>query len=86
MEDDYKARADANLRFIQTLRTEIDDQKTTYDERRQQNCDLNCELDRQRATIQDRTVEISRLKHEVQVHSDQNSTLHGQKRRTEDEL
>jgi len=65
MEEDYKQRIDTNVRFIQTLRAEVDEQKSIHDERRHINCDLNCELDRQRAVIQDRTLESSRLKHEV---------------------
>ena len=65
MEDDYKQRIDTNVRFIQTLRAEVDEQKSIHDERRHVNCDLNCELDRQRSIIQDRTLESSKLKHEV---------------------
>ena len=34
MEEDYKTRVDANMRFVQTLRAEIDEQKSIYDERR----------------------------------------------------
>jgi len=51
MEEDYKQRIDTNVRFIQTLRAEVDEQKSIHDERRHINCDLNCELDRQRAVI-----------------------------------
>jgi len=40
------------------LRAEIDEQKSIYDERRQQNCDLNVELDRQRAIVSERNNEI----------------------------
>lgn len=68
------------------MRAEIDEQKSIYDERRHQNCDLNLELDRQRALISERNIEIQRVKHEVTVHEDQNQTLLGQKRRTEEEL
>lgn len=65
MEDDYKQRVDTNMRFIQTLRAEIDEQKSIFDERRHQNCDLQGELDRQRQIIQERNSDISRHKHEV---------------------
>lgn len=48
MEEEYAERVDSNIRLIQTLRSEIDEQLTVYDERRHQNCDLQTELDRQR--------------------------------------
>ena len=40
MEEEYAERVDSNIRLIQTLRSEIDEQLTVHDERRHQNCDL----------------------------------------------
>ena len=40
MEEEYSERVDSNIRLIQTLRAEIDEQTMIYDERRHQNCDL----------------------------------------------
>ena len=34
MDEDYKARVDANIRFIQTLRAEVDEQRTIYNDRK----------------------------------------------------
>ena len=34
MDEDYKSRVDANIRFIQTLRTEVDEQRTIYNDRK----------------------------------------------------
>ena len=48
MDEDYKSRVDGNIRFIQTLRSEVDEQRTIYNDRKKQNADLNTELDRQR--------------------------------------
>ena len=48
MDEDYKSRVDGNIRFIQTLRAEVDEQRQIYNERKKQNADLNTELDRQR--------------------------------------
>ena len=45
MEDDYRLRVDTNVRLVQTLRAEVDEQSMIYDERRHQNCDLSLELD-----------------------------------------
>lgn len=58
MEDEYTERVDSNIRLIQTLRAEIDEQVMIHDERRHQNCDLATELDKQRATINERNQEI----------------------------
>ena len=34
MEDDYRLRVDTNVRLVQTLRAEVDEQSMIYDERR----------------------------------------------------
>ncbi len=34
MEDDYRLRVDTNVRLVQTLRAEVDEQAMIYDERR----------------------------------------------------
>jgi hypothetical protein len=65
MEEEYSERVDTNIRLIQTLRAEIDEQVMVHDERRHQNCDLHVELDRQKQTIQERNSEIQRLKHDL---------------------
>ena len=75
MDEDYKSRVDANIRFIQTLRTEVDEQRTIYNDRKRQNAELNTELDRQRALISDRNVDIQRVTHEQQVSEDTNASL-----------
>jgi len=72
MDEDYKSRVDGNIRFIQTLRAEVDEQRTIYNDRKKQNADLNTELDRQRTAISDRNIDIQRLKHELQVSGDTN--------------
>ena len=86
MDEDYKARVDGNIRFIQTLRAEVDEQRNIYNERKRQNAELNTELDRQRTLISERNIDIQRLKHDLQVSEDQNSTLQSQKRQCDDEL
>ena len=86
MDEDYKARVDGNIRFIQTLRAEVDEQKSIYNERKRQNAELNTELDRQRTLISDRNIDIQRVKHELQVSEDQNASLQSQKRQCDDEL
>ena len=86
MDEDYKSRVDANIRFIQTLRAEVDEQRTIYNDRKRQNADLNTELDRQRQLISDRNVDIQRVKHEQQVSEDTNASLQSQKRQCDDEL
>jgi len=34
MDEDYKSRVDGNIRFIQTLRGEVDEQRSIYNERK----------------------------------------------------
>ena len=86
MDEDYKSRVDANIRFIQTLRSEVDEQRTIYNDRKRQNAELNTELDRQRQLISDRNVDIQRVRHEQQVSEDTNNNLQSQKRQSDDEL
>lgn len=62
MDDDYKARIDSNLVFIANLRNEVDDQKNILTDRKKQNSDLYIELERQKDVLDQRTVEISRLR------------------------
>jgi hypothetical protein len=40
-----------NQLFVQTLRLEIENERSLYDERRHQNCDLNVEIDKNRSGI-----------------------------------
>ena len=86
MDDDYKSRVEGNIRFIQTLRADVDEQRNIQNERRKQNADLNSEIDRQRVAISDRNVEIERLKHDLQLHQDSNHNLGLQKQQCDDEL
>jgi phage-related minor tail protein len=65
MEDDYKSRVEANINMIATLRQEIDDQKNFLVDRKKQNADLYTELDNQKETLNNRHVEISRLKSDL---------------------
>ena len=86
MEEDYRLRVDSNIRLVQTLRAEVDEQTMIFEERRNQNCDLNVELDKHRVTINEKSGEISRLKHELQFNQEQNHILLNQKRKAEEEL
>ena len=67
MDDDYKARIDSNLVFIANLRNEIDDQKGLLTDRKKQNSDLYIELERQKDALDNRSVEISRLRADFQA-------------------
>jgi predicted nuclease with TOPRIM domain len=67
MDEDYKSRVDGNIRFIQTLRADVDEQRALYNDRRKQNAELNAELDRQRSIIADRNADIQRLNHEFNI-------------------
>lgn len=86
MDEDYKSRVDGNIRFIQTLRADVDEQRALYNDRRKQNAELNAELDRQRSIIADRNADIQRLNHEFSIQSDRNQSLASQKHQNEDEL
>ncbi len=62
MDDDYKGRIDTNLTFIANLRNEIDDKKAILTDRKKQNSDLYLELERQKDSLDHRSVEIARLR------------------------
>lgn len=55
-------------------------------DRKKQNADLNGELDRQRAALNEKNVDIQRSKHDLSQLQDLNQSLNNQKRKTEDEL
>jgi hypothetical protein len=57
MDDDYRARIDANLVFISNLRNEVDDHKAVLIDRKKQNSDLYIELERQKDLLDQRSVE-----------------------------
>ena len=46
LDEDYKSRVEGSIRFIQNLRSEVDEQRAIYNERKKQNADLNTELER----------------------------------------
>lgn len=73
MEDDYKSRVEVNVNMVSTLRQEIDDQKNLLIDRKKQNADLYTELDTQKEILNNRHVEISRLKSDLAQHQDLNS-------------
>ena len=75
MDDDYKARIETNLVFIANLRNEIDDNKNLLTERKKQNSDFYLDLERSKEQLDNRSVEISRLRVDVQNQSDLLSSL-----------
>ena len=75
MDDDCKARIDTNLAFVSSIRNEIDDLKTTLAEKKKQNGDLYIENERQKDILDQRAVEISRLRGDLASHQDLNQGL-----------
>jgi hypothetical protein len=61
-DDEYKSRIEGNLSVIAGLRNEIDDNKAILTDRKKANSDLYLELDRQKDTLDHRSVEIARLR------------------------
>jgi chromosome segregation ATPase len=86
LDDDYKARLEANLVFIANLRNEIDDNKNLLNDRRKQNSDFYVELERSKESIDARSVEISRLRVDVQSQQDLLQSLQHQRKQLEEEL
>jgi phage-related minor tail protein len=68
MEEDYRSRVEVNINMVQTLRQEIDDQKNFLVDRKKQNADLYTELDCQKDALNNRHMEISRLKSDLAQH------------------
>ena len=75
MDEDYKGRVEGNIRFIQGLRSEVDEQKLLYEDRRKQNADLNRELDRHRQLVSDRSHEIQLAKTDLNMQNETNHAL-----------
>lgn len=66
MEDDYKSRVEANLLFIANLRSEIDELRTIYNEKKKQNQDLLNDFDRHRGHHDSKQVELLRVKNDLE--------------------
>jgi hypothetical protein len=80
MDDEYRSRIESNLTFIASLRNEIDDNKGVLTDRKKQNSDLYMELERQKDILDNRQVEIARLRADLHAQQDLNSSLLNQKR------
>ena len=72
--------------FIANLRNEIDDNKNLLQDRRKQNSDFYVELERSKEAIDSRSVEISRLRVDVQSHQDLLASLQHQRKQLEEDL
>lgn len=72
MDDDYQTRIEGNLTFIANIRSEIDDNKGVLTDRKKQNSDLYLELDRQKDSLDHRSVEIARLRADLHAQQDLN--------------
>jgi len=66
MDDDYRSRIDANLVFIANLRDETDEHKATLTDRKKQNTDSYIECERARENLEQRQLELARLRQELQ--------------------
>ena len=86
MDEDYKSRVETNIRFIQTLRNEVDEQKLLYEDRRKQNADLNTQLDKHRTMVADRTHEIQCTKNDLLMQHETNQALLIQKGQLDEEM
>jgi len=74
-EEDFRARLESNNGLIGNLRKETDEQRNMLNDRKKQNADLNGELDRQRAALNEKNVEIQRSKHDMAQLQDMNQSL-----------
>ena len=72
MDDDYKARIEANLVFIASLRNEVDDQKSFLTDKKKQNSDLYAELERHKENLDNLALNISRIRADLSSASDLN--------------
>lgn len=64
-DDENKARMDASLQFIATLKNEIDAQKKLLADRKRQNVDLSNELSRTQDSIESKKLENMRSKSDL---------------------
>lgn len=74
-EEDFRARLESNNGLIGNLRKETEEQRNMLNDRKKQNADLNGELDRQRAALNEKNVEIQRSKHDMAQLQDMNQSL-----------
>jgi len=68
-------RLESNNALIGNLRKETEEQRNMLGDRKKQNADLNGELDRQRAALNEKNVEIQRSKHDLAQLQDLNQSL-----------
>lgn len=63
------------MTFITTLRTEIDNFKSNLNDKKSQNAELHNEMERQKENLDNRNVEISRMKGDLTSQQDLHSNL-----------
>lgn len=86
LDEDNRSRIESNLTFIASLRNEIDDNKAVLTDRKKQNSDLYLELERQKDCLDNRQVEIARLRADLHAQQDPNGSLVNQKKQLDEDL
>jgi hypothetical protein len=86
LDDDYRSRIDSNLVYISSLRAETDDYKSVLTDRKKQNSDLYIDAERNREVLELRSLELSRVRVELQQQQDLNASLNNQKKALEEDL
>jgi hypothetical protein len=66
LDEEYRNRIDSNLVYISSLRSETDDYKSILTDRKKQNSDLYIESERNRETLDQRSLELTRVRVELQ--------------------
>ncbi len=66
MDDDYRGRIDSNLVYISSLRADTDDLKSILTDRKKQNSDLYIDAERNREVLEQRSLELTRVRVELQ--------------------
>lgn len=86
LDEDNRSRIESNLTFIASLRNEIDDNKAVLTDRKKQNSDLYLELEKQKDCLDNRQVEIARLRADLHAQQDLNASLLNQKKQLDEDL
>lgn len=86
MDDDYRGRIDSNLVYISNLRADTDDLKSILTDRKKQNSDLYIDAERNREVLEQRSLELTRVRVELQQQQDLSASLNNQKRALEEDV
>ena len=75
MDEEYRTRLESGLVTVSSLRSEVDEQKAILTDKKKQNGDLYQEQERQKETLDQRSLELTRLRGDFAAQQDLHASL-----------